>query len=400
MLFKYRAKNIEGKEETGTVEAQSISVATGLLVKKQLFVVDIVPADGKNNIKIPFLSPKVNLKDKIVFTEQLAVMIRSGLSIDESVKSLQAEASNKTLATALEKVVSDIQSGLQFSVALAKHPKIFDQIYVSIVASGEQSGKLDEVLERLAKQMDKSYDLVAKVRGALIYPAVVTLALVAVAVFVLVFILPKLKSIFIDSGVSMPAITRAIMGLGDLLTNYWYYFLIVIVFIVAGLIIFGRTPFGHRFFDKMMIKLPVFGTLFRKSYIANFSRTFSSLSASGLPILEIFKVVKDVIPNILYTEEISKMAKDVENGIQLSKVLRKSELFPSMVAQLAMVGEKSGRMDEVFDTLANFYEREVENIAKNLSTLIEPLMMLVLGAGVGLLVVAVLQPIYGLVGAV
>lgn len=399
-IFKYKAKNLSGGGESGEVEASSVEIATNLLLRKKLFVTEIRPASGDLNFNIPFLKPKVGLKDKIIFTEQLAVMIRAGLNLISALKSLKDETGSKELARCLEKIIIDVESGKNFSSSLAKFPQAFDQIYVSIVDSGEKSGKLDESLSRLAKQMDKSYDLVSKVRGALIYPAVVTVALLGVGVFVLVFILPKLKGIFTDSGVAMPAITKIIMSLGDVLSTKWYYFLIGLFVITIGYIFFSRTQTGKTFNDTLKLRMPVFGSLFKKAYMANFTRTFASLSASGLPVMDIFKTVKTVIPNSLYQKDIDIIAKKVENGVLISKAMHESKLFPSMVGQLALVGEKSGQMSEVFDTLGDFYEREVENITKNLSALIEPIMMIVLGAGIGVLIVAVLQPIYGLVGAV
>jgi type IV pilus assembly protein PilC len=399
-LYKYKAKNLSGKDESGTVESPSKEAATNLLVRKQLFVTEIRPASEDLEFKIPFLKPKVNLKDKIIFTEQLAVMIRSGLSIVSALKSLRGETTSRELGRCLDTIIVDVESGKKFSESLAKFPHVFDQIYVSIVDSGEQSGKLEESLKRLATQMDKSYDLVSKVKGALIYPAVVFIALMSVAVFVLVYILPKLKSIFIDSGATMPAITKIIMGLGDVMSKDWPWLLIGLIVLSGIVISIGQTKKGQKIFDTLKLKIPVFGILFKKAYMANFTRTFASLSASGIPVMDIFKTVRTVIPNCLYQEDIDKISKKVENGILISKALHESKLFPSMMGQLALVGEKSGQMSEVFDTLADYYEREVENTTKNLSALIEPVMMIVLGAGIGVLMIAVLQPIYGMVGAV
>jgi len=396
--FKYRARDQQGKEKQGQVEAKSSEEATALLVKQRLFVTEITSLEGQLNIS--FLRKKVSLKDKIIFTEQLAVMIRAGLSVVDAIKSLRSETNSRELGEALDQIVIDVEGGLAFSEALKKHPKIFDQVFHSIVASGEQSGKLDEVLERLAQQMDKSYDLVSKVRGALIYPIVIFVALIGVGVFVMIYIIPKLSDTFKDSGAEMPAVTLAIVAISVSLAQFWYYYLVGIILLVFTIYYFLRTPKGQFFGDGFKLKIPVFGSLFKKAYMANFCRTFSSLSASGLPILEIFKVVKNVIPNQIYLKEIDKMSKEIESGIPLSKTLHQSAIFPSMIGQLALVGEKSGQMDEVFNTLANFYEREVENITKNLSALIEPLMMLILGTGIGVLMIAVLQPIYGLVGAI
>jgi len=399
-LYKYKAKNLGGSNEVGQVEASSKEIAANLLVRKQLFVTEIRPASEDLEFKIPFLQPKVNLKDKIIFTEQLAVMVRSGLSLVSALKSLRGETSSRELGRCLDKIIIDVEGGKKFSESLAKFPLIFDQIYISIVDSGEQSGKLEESLKRLATQMDKSYDLVSKVRGALIYPAVVMFALVGVAVFVLVFILPKMKSIFVDSGVAMPAITKVIMGMGDFISQYWLWLILGLIAFVISIVLFGKTKTGQSIGDHLKLKIPIFGSLFKKAYMANFTRTFASLSASGLPVMDIFKTVKSVIPNIHYQKDIEAVAKKVENGILISRALHESKLFPSMVGQLALVGEKSGQMSDIFDTLADYYEREVENTTKNLSSLIEPVMMIVLGAGIGVLAIAVLQPIYGMVGAV
>lgn len=399
-IYSYRARNGSGEITKGTIEAKTLEGARAVLIKKELFVTDLTENKQLIKFRLSFLQKKVPLKDKIIFCEQLAVMIRAGLTLIDALKSLQGESDSRQMATTIDQLIKDIESGNSFSVSLNKHPKIFDQVFVSIVASGEQSGKLDEVLSRQAKQMDKGYDLIAKVRGALIYPAVIFASLLGVGVFVMIFILPKLKDVFEESGAPMPLFTRLIMSLGANLANYWFYYLIGIAILSVALFFVLKSAPGRKFSDRLKLRLPVFGTLFKKAYLASFSRTFSGLAAAGLPVLEIFSITGKIIPNSLYQDAIISAAKKIENGLTIAKALSESPLFPRMVSQLVIVGEKSGRLDEVFDTLANFYERDVENITKNLSTLIEPIMMLVIGLGIGVLIVAVLQPIYGLINVV
>jgi type IV pilus assembly protein PilC len=399
MHYIYRARDGEGKIVKGEIEAADETGAVSSLRENGLFISAINPKTESKFDKFAFFN-KTSLKDKIIFTQQLGIMIKSGLSVVEAMKALAEETTNKKFAAEINQVISDVKGGTQLSEALAKHPRTFDTVYVHTVSSGEKSGKLEEVLARLATQLEKDYELTSKIRGALIYPTFVLGALIAVFVLVLVAVIPELKKIFDEMDVPLPAITRAVIGLSTFMKNNIILMVIALVVIIVALKFFGQTPSGRRIFDQIKMKIPVLGSLTKKSYMAKFCRTFAGLSAAGLPLLDIFRTAKDVINNVIYQEAIDVMTKKVENGEPISKVLKDCKLFPAMVGQLASVGEKSGSIDTVFDTLANFFDREVDNIAANLSQMLEPILMVIMGVGVGILIISVVQPIYGLVNVI
>lgn len=397
MNFNYVVKDKNSKISRGVIDAEDKKAASMSLSEKDFYVISI---SEKTEQKLSFLRKKISLKDKIIFTEQLAIMIRSGLSIIEALEALQEETQNKYFYEAIGKIISSVEGGAAFSKSLSMFPDIFSEIYISMVDSGEKSGKVDEVLTQLASQLEKDYELTRKIRGALSYPIFVMIALVAVMVLILTYIIPQLKLIFEDSGVKLPVMTRVIIGLSEYLKVYGLYIFIALFILIVLLMRWRKTASGRKTFDKAILKLPVFGVLLKKTYMARFSRTFASLTASGLPLLEVFKVSGNTIGNVVYQEEIEKIAQKVQSGQPVSITLKQSEIFPKMIGQLSTVGEKSGNLDEVFVTLANFFERDVDNITANLSAILEPLLMVVLGVGIGLIIVSVLQPIYGLVNAI
>jgi type IV pilus assembly protein PilC len=327
-------------------------------------------------------------------------MIKAGVSIVDALDALKDESDNKYFQSQLTGIIQDVNGGAPFSQALSKHPALFSQIYISMVKSGEESGKLDLVLNRLSVQLNKEYELNRKIRGALAYPIFVICTLAVVIVLILALVIPQLKSVFDSSGATLPPLTRAMMWLGNTLKSYGVYLFVVLAVLVILLYRFRKTAKGKEFFDSLILKIPIINNLYKKTYMARFARTFAALTSSGLPLLDVFKISGDTIGNVKYQKEIEKMGLKVKSGQPISKTLKDSPLFPKMVGQLASVGEKSGSLDEVFDTVANFYDRDVDNIASNLSTLLEPALMVVLGVIVGLIILSVIQPIYGLVNAI
>lgn len=395
MQFSYQARNTEGEIVKGNIEANDEPSAISSLRSKGFYISKINSKTDRTISKI--FSKKTGLKDKIIFTQQLGIMIKSGLSVVDALKALKDETSNKKFSEQIANVISDVKGGLALSKAMEKYPDSFDDVYVNSVKAGEKSGKVDMVLIRLAKQLEKDYALTSKVKGAMIYPAVILTALIAVVVLVLIFVIPELKAVFDDVGVPLPLLTRIVLGISSFLQNYFIYILAVCIGIFFALRYYSKTDNGRHLFDRLKLKIPVLGGLYKKTYMAKFTRTFASLSSSGLPLLDIFKSSRDVVTNVIYQDAIDEMTKKIENGESISKVIKDSPLFPSMIGQLSTVGEKSGNIDEVFDSMANFFDKEVDNITNNLSTLLEPILMVVMGVGIGLLIVAVLQPIYGLV---
>lgn len=398
MHFNYKARNKDGKIISGQIEANDEQGAILALREQELFISSITAENQKR--ALPQIFNKVSIKDKIIFTQQLGVMTRSGLSIVEALESLREETNDKNFAKIIGQIISDVKGGQALSIAMEKHQSVFDPVFVNTVSSGEKSGKLDDVLDSLTIQMEKDYAIVSKLRGAMIYPIVIITALVAVMILILIVIIPQLKAIFDDSGVELPPLTKAVIALSQFMIDYILYIIIALAILSFLIRLYAKTPAGRHVVDSIKIRLPIFGNLFKKTYISRFARTFSGLTKSGLPLLEIFRTSKQVINNVIYQDEIDKMIKKVEVGEQVSKAIKESNLFPKMVGNLVSVGEKSGSLDQVFDTIANFFDKEIDAITNNLSTLLEPVLMILMGLGIGLIIVSVLQPIYGLVNAI
>jgi len=399
MQFSYKAKDRDGTGTSGIIDAGDQNAASASLREKGLYVTEIKKVSEKKSVSKLF-AKKVSLKDKIIFTEQLAIMIKSGLSIVEALEALGEETQNKLFGSQIEKIITLVRGGTPLSKALAEFPDTFSEVYCNMIKSGEESGNVDKVLVRLATQIEKDYELKRKVKGALVYPVFILVAMIAVVILILTFIIPQLKLIFEDAGVPLPFLTRIVIAISVFLKSYIFYLLIIFAAVVVALWRYRKTESGKRMFDELVLHIPVFGGLYKKTYMARFTRTFSALVSAGLPLLDVFRVSKQAIGNVIYEDELEKMAAEIKVGHTISETLKKSSLFPKMVGQLATVGEKSGSLDEVFNTLADFFDRDVDNISANLSMLLEPVLMVVLGVGIGLLIVSVLQPIYGLVNAI
>lgn len=398
MNFKYKAKTHEGEILDGRIQAPSEKEAVKLLSNKKLFILEMSPE--KANISFSLFQKKVSLKDKIIFTKELAMMTKGGLPLVDSLSALEEQTENPVFSKAIGTIGTDVKGGTSLSKAMAKFPQIFSQLYISITASGEESGKLDEVLLRLADQLQKDYDLNQRIKNATTYPLVIVIALIGIMVLMLVFVVPKLKTIFSEMGVELPLITRILLGASDFSIKYWY----IVVSIIAGayfLIKFwAKSPDGAFSLDKIKLKMPIFGNLMRQIYLARFSRTMATLISSGLPMLTIIETVKKVVGNRVYEKAFDEIGHDIESGVTLSTALRKhnhDHIFPSMIAQMTAMGEKSGKVDYVLFEVADFYDKEVSATTDNMATLIEPILILLIGGGVGAAIAAVILPMYSLV---
>lgn len=402
MKFTYQAKNREGKLSSGVIDAPSESVAAKSLHEQDLFVLELKKMGASvssisKELHLPFLSHRVSLKDKIILTQQLAMMIKSGLPLLDAFAALQEQTENRYFSQIIGEISADVKGGKPLSESLAKYPKIFNTLYVSIISSGEKSGKLDEVLERLAEQLQKDYDLISKIKAAVTYPIVVMVALVGIVILMLIFVVPQLKSVFADIGAELPLTTRIVLGTSDIIRNYWYVWIIVIVGLYLAIRFWIKTPKGSLSWDRLKLKIPVIGPLIKKIYMARFSRTMGALIASGLPMLEVIETVKSVMPNKVYSQAFDRISEDIKNGKTLSETLKNQRIFPAMIYHLISTGEKSGKIDYIMLTMADFFDKEVENTTSNLSTMIEPILIIIIGAGVGFVVASVIMPIYSLV---
>jgi len=406
MKFIYTGKTKESKVQSGTLEAPNEAAAVKALQGQGLFVTNLKQEGATatiSEVKIPFLSSflnRVNLKDKIIFTQQLAMMTKSGLPLIDAFTTLEEQTENKYFAKVINEITKEVRGGKPLSSALAKYPNIFSKFYVSIVAAGEKSGKVDEVLARLAEELQKDYELVTKIKAAVTYPILVIFAMVGIVILMLIFVVPELKKIFTDMGVELPLITRIILGGSDLIIKYWYIFLILIIGLIFAARFWVKTQKGGYLWDGFKIKVPIIGKLLKNIYMTRFCRTTGTLVASGLPILSILKTTQDVLVNRLYQDALKRVAQKIETGQTFSNSLKTEKLFAPMIYHLITVGEKSGKLDDILLTTATFFDREVETTTNNLATLIEPILIIIIGAGVGLVVAAVIMPIYSLVNVI
>lgn len=405
MKYIYQGKDANGQVQNGVIEAQNEDQASKLLREKNYYVLDL-KAEGGNlknpvkNFEIPFFGKKVSLKDKIIFTQQLGMMLKAGLPMVDAFQALQEQTDNKYFSRVIGEIATEIKGGKPFSEIIARYPKIFSGFYIAIAASGEKTGKLDEVLERLADQLQKDYDLISKIKAAATYPILVIVTLVGIVILMMVFVIPNLKAIFSDMGAQLPLVTRIVLGTSDIIIKYWYIFIILVIAIVLGIRLMARTAKGGLIWDKFKLRIPLIGPLMKKIYMARFCRTTGTLVASGLPILNIIETVQGVITNRVYQNAFKKIAVDIESGIQLSDTLKKQQVFPSMIYHLVAVGEKSGKLDYVLLSAADFFDREVETTTNTLATLIEPILIILIAAGVGVVVASVIMPIYSLVNVI
>lgn len=399
MEFSYKAKNRSGEESNGQIIALDEKKALDMLKRQDLFVVSI-KSKGSGFLGQLNFKKKVSLKDKIIFTKQLAIMIKGGLPLVDALSALKEQTENQEFMRVIGVIIGDVRGGLSLSKALAKHPKMFSELYIAVTYSGERSGKVDEVLDRLSEQLQKDYDLITGVKGAMTYPIVVVSALVGVMVLMLAFVVPKMKGIFDDMGVTLPLPTRILLWLSAFVVTYWYIVIAVLIGLFFLLRFWSKTPSGGVALDKMKIKLPIFGNLIKKIYLARFTRTTATLISSGLPMLEIIETDKIIVGNKYYGPVFDQIYKDVEGGLPLSLAMKKHKIFPAMVGQMISVGEKSGKIDEILLQLADFYDKEIRAMTANMESLIEPILMVVIGAGVGAAIVAVIMPIYSLVNVI
>lgn len=347
------------------------------------------------NLSIPFFS-RVSVKEKALLARQLATMLGSGLAIDQAFKILASQTKIPVLKKAYQTILYDLEQGNNLAFALAKHQKIFDPVFIAIIRSGESSGKLDLVLNQLAERLEQSDDFNSKIKAALYYPIFIICTMVVIIVLMLVYIIPQLKTVFTESNVQLPWTTRAIIAVSDFLRHYWWLVIIILIILVISISIFMRTREGGSWWDRVKIRMPIVSELYSLMYMSRFCRTMSMLLQSGVPIMETIAITADVIQNRYYTESLRNIAAQVERGIPMSVPMQRDRNFPSIVSEMMMVGEQTGKVSQVLTRLADYYEKETDTKIKGLSALIEPAIIVVVGIGVGFLVFSIIYPIYSI----
>lgn len=396
--FNYSALNKQNKRMTGTVEAANHDAAVKALGKQGLRPIGLKeenPKAGGFNL----FKKKVKSKDLVIFTRQLSTMVSAGVPILRALNTLQQQSESPRLQEVLTIVNKDIQGGMAMGDALGKHPDVFSDIYVNMVRAGEAGGILDEILKRLALQQEKSDSIRKKVKGAMTYPIVLLSITVLAFIGLMIFVIPQIGKIVKDLGgpdAELPMITQVMLGISGFMINQWY---ILIGLAVGGTWLFRRwvkTPAGKRQFARILLKLPAVGNIISKLAVARFARTFASLLGAGVSVIEALHVTGGAVGNVIYKEAIDKAAEGVKNGKQLSGIIGESKLFPQIVPQMLAVGEETGQTDTILVKVAEFYEEEVDTLIGSISSILEPMMIVIMGSMVGLIAASVMGPISSL----
>jgi type II secretory pathway component PulF len=403
MLFNYVAVDNTNNKREGTVEAVTIDAAITAIQKRGYTVVSIDPVEEKGFAglgKIEFnLFKSVSNKDIVILSRQIATLFQAHVSPLRIFRLLSAEIENPRLRTAMNEIVEDLQGGSTISKALANHPDIFSSFYVNLVRSGEESGSLEKSFSYLADYLDRSYEVISKARNALIYPAFVIVIFIAVMSLMLTMVIPKIAQILTDSGQELPIYTKIVIGISDFLVNYIG---ILLILISVGGVLFWRfiqTDVGKRTFDEFVLSIPYIGDLQKKLLLTRICDNLSTMLERGVSMVQALEVTADVVDNMVYKEILEDALFEVKSGRSFGDTISEYPEIPGVLTQMAKVGEETGSLAEILNTLANFYRREVNNAIDTLIGLIEPLMIVLLGLGVGVLLVSVLMPIYNLTNA-
>jgi len=400
-IFQYKARDKNQVTFSGRVEASSEAEAVEMLKERELAVIFVKPEKGEQSkISSGIVFGRVKPKDVVIFSRQFAVLISANVPVVQSLKIVVDQTESIKLKIAVSQVADEIDAGTRLSEALGKHPKIFSNFYVSVIRSGETSGKLDEVLTYLADEMEKDYDMTSKIKGAMIYPIFVFAGLTGVGVVMMVFVVPKLTAILTETGAELPFATKVLIGMSGFMTNYWWLLILVVGGLAAGIRMFYKTPGGKKTIDYLKLRLPIFGHLFQMIYLVRFTRSMQTLIIGGVSITKSLKITADVVSNEIYKELIEQTVKEVEDGNSISNVFAESNQIPKMVSQMMSIGEKTGKMDIILERITEFYTREINNIVANLMTLMEPIIMVIMGVAVGLMVAAIIMPMYNMAQSV
>lgn len=401
--YKYKVRELSGNETEGQMEATDrFAVASQLRSegKSVISVEEMSKGFAFDMNTINEMLSRVKEQELIVFSHNLSAMMKAGLALSRGLSIQERQTKNPAFKKTLKTLIDEISRGSTLSAGMAKFPKVFSPIFVSMVRAGEESGKLSDSLLVVGDQLEKSYLLKKKIKGALIYPSVVIATLIIIGVLMFIYVVPTLTATFKELHTELPTSTKIIMWISDFLSNHLLVGIIIVAGLIAGFIGMLRTKRGRRAFETVTFRLPVVGTLVRQSNAAHTARTLSSLLSSGVDMLEAINITKDVLQNSYYKEMMTLAGERVQKGIPLSSVFSENDIYPLLVSDMIEVGEETGKLSEMLLNLALFYENEVDEATKNMSTIIEPILMVVIGASVGFFAVSMISPMYSVMSNV
>lgn len=400
--FEFQAKSEDGRVVKGELEAGNEAEAR-IRMRAQRLVplrLDVKKGTGSTAIKIPFFQGSVSMKDLQVFTRQFAVLVSAGVPIVQSLEAMARGARSAAMTTVLRSVCSDVERGRRLADALGSKPAVFDRLYINLVRAGEEGGVLETVLNRLAAYIETTVRLRGKVKGAMVYPIAIIIVAIIVISFIMVFVVPKMSAMFTQSGQQLPALTQFVINVSNFFQRYWYVIIAGLVAIPVSFKTYYETDNGRKVMDAVFIEVPVFGDLIKKTAIARFSRTLSTLLSSGVRIIDALEISSATTGNWMIEKALLETKDQVSKGKTLAEPLTKIPYFPNMVTQMISIGEQTGNIDQMLAKVADFYEDEVENATDALTSLMEPILMVVLGGIIAVIVIAMYLPIFNMANTI
>ncbi len=403
MLFNYKAIDTDGSEKTGSIDAVNVDVAINSLQHRNLIISSIKSAEADSallNFNLTFFD-SVSNKEIVILSRQMATLFTAQVSALRIFRLLGAENESRLLRVTLANIADDLQGGLSISKSLAKYPKVFSPFYVNMVKSGEESGRLDQTFTYLADYLDRNYAVSSKAKNALIYPAFVVFTFMAVMVLMLTLVIPKISAILTDSGQKVPLYTAFVIGMSNLLVNYGLYVLGLIIVALVFVFRYSKTKSGSDRLSEIKLSIPYVGSLFKKLYLSRIADNMNTMLQSGIPMVRVIELTSDVVDNKIYENLLGDVLNAVKGGTAVSEAMAKhNKYIPGIMTQMMKIGEETGELGSILDTLAKFYQREVVNAVDTLVDLIEPIMIVALGLGVGFLLASVLIPIYNITSSI
>jgi type IV pilus assembly protein PilC len=389
-----------GKKQKGEIEADNLPLARQMVVRKGIVIRYVRVKPKALQDYFPAIAGKVRDKDKVIFVRQFATMIDAGLPLVQCLDILQEQQDNANFKRVIRQIKKDVEEGSTLSDAVKKHPKVFDHLFHNLLAAGEIGGILDIILNRLAAYIEKIAQLKKKVKGALTYPVIVVAIAILVVAVILIWVIPVFSQLFVDAGVKLPGMTLFVMSMSDFTKRYFHWMILGLILLVVAFRQFRRTPRGRDIFDRLLLRMPVFGVLIRKVAVARFTRTLGTMLSSGVPILDGLEVVATTAGNSLVEKAIREARLSISEGRPVAEPLAETRVFPPMVTQMIAVGEATGALDSMLGKIADFYDEEVDSAVGVLTSMLEPLLILFLGLTIGGLLVAMYLPIFQLADVV
>lgn len=393
--FEYKGRDKQGNVRAGIIEASDIKQAANTLREHGIFVIALRKKSEFTFTSLMIPLQRVSDSDVVNFTRQLSTMVTAGLPLTDALTILRTQSSS-AMSTVIGEILRDVEGGSNIASSMEKKPHIFSKIYVALIRAGEAAGVLDQVLARLADTLEKQRDFRSKTKGALVYPVIVIVAMIFVSIIMMIFVIPKLTSMYKDLGAELPIPTKILIEASNFSISYWWVLLILGLVVYFSYSNFKRTPAGKRVLERFTFNLPVFGPLKKEITLAEFTRTLSLLSSAGIPIIDSLNIVSEGMESAVLADGVKEAARQVEKGFPLASAFETNPNFPLLLSQMIRVGEETGRVDEVLKKISIYFESESENLIKGLTTAMEPIIMIILGVGVGFLILSIILPIYKL----